>query len=122
MSESSIIRGCFDADMDLRLQEMDARLRKQNRVLVDLARRKSIHSGDLVLALREITEAAAATLEIDRVGVWFYTEDRTAIRCVDLYERSIDRHSEGLRVEADDFPAYFQALESERIISAPEAQ
>ncbi len=94
----------------------------QNRVLVDLARRKSIHAGDLPLALREITEAVASTLDIDRVGVWFYTDDRKAIVCADLYERSADRHSEGLREEAADFPTYFRALESERIISAPQAR
>ncbi len=122
MSESPTVRSRIDPGSDSLLQETDARLRTQNRVLVDLARRKSIHAGDLDLALREITEAAAETLEIDRVAVWFYTADRKAILCADLYERGADRHTAGLRVEAADFPAYFRALEAERIISVPEAR
>src|SRR6266550_8353210 len=61
-----------DARIEALLRETEARLRRQNQVLVDLARRASIHSGHLADALREITEAAAQTLEVERVSVWFF--------------------------------------------------
>jgi diguanylate cyclase (GGDEF)-like protein/PAS domain S-box-containing protein len=122
LSETPIAKPRLASPADSSIPTTEERLRNQNRVLVELARRKSIHSGDLALALREITEAAASTLDVDRVGIWFYTEDRKAIVCEDLYERTAHRHSSGLRLEASDYPVYFKALESERIISAGEAR
>jgi len=83
-----------------------------NHVLVDLARRPSIHSGNLAEALREITEAAASTLEVDRVSVWFFNEDHSALR---------DFHT-GEELQASKHPLYFRALESERTITAHDAQ
>ena len=47
-------------------------VRRQHDVLVDLARRPSLHAGRLSAALREITEAAAETLVVERVSVWFH--------------------------------------------------
>ncbi len=100
----------------------ESRLRRQNEVLVDLARSGSVHAGDLEAALRDITVAAAETLEVDRVSVWLFTPDRKAIRCEDLYERNAARHSSGLELAAHDYPAYFRALESERTITAHDAE
>jgi diguanylate cyclase (GGDEF)-like protein/PAS domain S-box-containing protein len=91
-------------------------------VLVDLAMRQSVSGGKLAEALRELTEAAATTLDVDRVGVWFYTPERKAIRCVDLFERSTRRHSTGVEIAASEHPAYFAALEQERTIAAHDAR
>ena len=74
-----------------------------------------------MVALREITEAAASTLDLERSSVWFYNEDRSAIKCHDLYERNLSRHSEGVELAATDYPAYFQALENTRAIAAHDA-
>jgi diguanylate cyclase (GGDEF)-like protein/PAS domain S-box-containing protein len=111
-----------DARIEALLRETEARLRRQNQVLVDLARRASIHSGDLDVALREITEAAAQTLEVDRVSVWFFTDDRSAIRCADVFERHSARHGGGEELHAAHHPLYFRALETERTITASDAQ
>ncbi|HEV7238905.1 MAG TPA: EAL domain-containing protein [Thermoanaerobaculia bacterium] len=96
--------------------------RRQHDVLVDLARRPSLHAGRLGAALREITEAAADTLAVERVGVWFFTPDRQAIRCSELYERTPALHSEGGELTAMRYPVYFKALESERTIAAVDAR
>jgi diguanylate cyclase (GGDEF)-like protein/PAS domain S-box-containing protein len=100
----------------------ESRLRRQNEVLVDLARRGSVHAGDLEVALRDIAVAAAETLEVERVSIWLFTPDHQAIRCADLYERAAGRHSSGMELAAFDFPAYFHALESERTIAAHDAE
>ena len=97
-------------------------MRRQQNVLVDLARRPSIHAGRLAAALREITSVAADTLTVERVGVWFFTPDRQSIHCVELYERTPDIHSEGGELTALRYPAYFKALESERTIAASDAR
>jgi diguanylate cyclase (GGDEF)-like protein/PAS domain S-box-containing protein len=122
VSDFNIAKDRFDPRIDALLRETENRLRRQNQVLVDLAKRPSIHAGVLNVALRDIAEAAAHTLDVDRVGIWFYAPDRQAIRCVDLYERSANRHTDGLELLAVDFPAYFRALESERTITAHDAQ
>ena len=97
-------------------------VRRQQNVLVELARRPSIHSGRLAAALREIAAVAADTLAVERVGVWFFTADRQTIECVELYERTPDLHSEGGALTALRYPAYFKALESERTIAASDAR
>jgi PAS domain S-box-containing protein len=106
---------------ETRLQESEGTLRRQNKVLVELAGRKALHSGDLQSALHETTQTDAETLEVERVCVWLYNESRSAIRCVDLYEKSKGLHSEGAELEAADYPAYFKALETERTIAADDA-
>jgi len=110
-------------------RQSEQRLRRQSAVLAELAKRKVLDHPDLRTSLREITEAAARTLEVERASVWLYNQDhnssgddpRTKIRCIDLYEQSIGRHSEGAELTEAGHPAYFQALEADRIIAAHDA-
>jgi len=104
------------------LREAERRLRKQNSVLVDLSRRPSLHAGDLPQALREIAEAASAMLDVERVGIWFFTPDRSAISCDELYERTAQVHSSGNQLTAIRYPVYFKALETARTITAHDAR
>jgi PAS domain S-box-containing protein len=90
-------------------------------VLVRLAKSEAAASGDLETALRELAEAAAETLQVERASVWLFDEARTRIDCVELYEKSPHRHSRGDILAAADFPAYFRGLEEERAIVAPDA-
>ncbi|HJT18308.1 MAG TPA: EAL domain-containing protein [Thermoanaerobaculia bacterium] len=99
------------------LRATEERLRRQNEVLVSLAKRHALHSGDLAQAIREINEETARTLQLDRVSVWLFTEDRESIRCADQYERAIDQHSNGEELPVANYPAYFRALESERTLA-----
>ncbi len=84
--------------------------------------RLHVSGGDAVkAALKAITETAAATLKVERVGIWLYVHGRKAIRCYDLFQSVPRAHSEGAILYAADFPEYFQALESQREIVAVEA-
>jgi diguanylate cyclase (GGDEF)-like protein/PAS domain S-box-containing protein len=107
--------------IDRLLKQTENRVRRQNNVLVDLARRPSIHSGELGPALRDLAEAAADTLDVERLGIWFYTPDRQSIRCAELYERTPRLHTSGGELTAANYPVYFKALESERTITADDA-
>ncbi|MFL6290565.1 MAG: ATP-binding protein, partial [Thermoanaerobaculia bacterium] len=78
-------------------------------------------AGDLDKALRELAEAAAETLQVERASVWLFDEARTRIDCVELYEMGPHRHSRGMALAAADFPAYFRGLEEERAIVAHDA-
>src|SRR4029079_5928814 len=58
-----------------------------------------------------------------RVSVWFFTEDRSALHCSDVYERSSARHIPNAeQLHAANHPIYFRALEPERTITASDAQ
>ena len=111
------------------LRESESLLRKQNRLLVELTRLKTLSSGNLRVSAREMTKIAAHTLEVERASVWLLSKDYnfcgdappTKLCCIDLYERSIDRHSEGIELVAENYPAYFRALEKQRVIAAPDA-
>jgi len=103
------------------LIESASRLRNQNIVLMELARNQVLNEGDLKAALKEITEATAHNIAIERVSVWLYDETGTKIQCLDLFERSLNQHGEGLELTAVDYPTYFQALSQEQLIAADDA-
>lgn len=102
------------------LRETGERLLKQESALLELIQGE-IFAPDLDVALRQITEAVARTLGVERVGIWRYTEDRSCIRCVDLYELSKRRHSAGTELREAAFPAYFHALATSKIIVTEDA-
>lgn len=87
--------------------------RKQSQSLVQLARSQTFQQGNFYAALREIIETAAQTLAVNRVGVWLYNENHTAIECVDLYDASKQEHTCGESLLKVNYPIYFQALAEE---------
>ncbi|MCT7955322.1 ATP-binding protein [Laspinema palackyanum] len=96
-------------------------LRRQSQILVELARSKTQNEGNKEAAIAEITEAAANTLAVERVGVWLYDNNQTEITCINLYERTERLHSSGSLLLTAPYPQYFQALETERAISVDHA-
>jgi signal transduction histidine kinase len=87
-----------------------------------LARLRVEGGATLRPVLQEATRLAATTLEVDRVSVWLFVEGRSAIRCYELYERAREDHSEGFLLYRLDYPAYFDALENQRVIAAEDAR
>jgi len=97
------------------------RLLEQQAALSDLTKGQVFQSEDLEQVFRLLTETAARSLGVERVSLWRYSEDRTAIRCVDLYQRGPDRHSAGAELQAVLYPAYFHALAQSEAIVADDA-
>lgn len=98
------------------------RLEKQNQILFDLAINPAVHNGDLTTAFSEITKIAAQSLNVERVSIWLYNDDKTRIQCADLYELSADRHSSAIDKEYANYPTYFDALSTGRAIAADDAK
>jgi signal transduction histidine kinase len=86
-----------------------------------LQRSTAVERGDLEEAIRQVTEAAAGALRVSRASVWQFGEDRSQIRCLDLFDRNSGAHSSGATLSASDTPRYFEALRSERTIAAHDA-
>ena len=115
---SDIAIGIHDIEMIGILREREQIVRKQNEMLMGLAKCKELYSGDLADSLRVITEATARAVEVERVSVWLYEDDCSTIRCIDLYELSAARHSEGMVLAAADYPSYFKALKEGAFVAA----
>ena len=90
--------------------------------LVRIARNEAFAGGDLDRALRAAVEEAARALDVERVGVWFFSPERDRIHCADLFVRSTGSHEHGAELLALDFPGYFTALEEDRAIAATDAR
>lgn len=103
------------------LRQNERFLTKQNSVLSRLARRQIPHDSDFEASVQELTEVASETLEVERVGVWLFDASRKGIQCVHLFRRTPKLHSRGGFIASSEFPSYFVALETERIIAADDA-
>lgn len=101
-----------------KLRDSGERLKRQQEMLVALAKSKNLVLSDLNVAIHEITEAAATTLDVTAVSVWFFNKDHTKLICSDHYDRKTDRHSEGMELKADQLEIYTKALAEHRVIAA----
>ncbi|MBD2449756.1 response regulator [Nostoc sp. FACHB-152] len=95
----------------------EQQLSQHSQALAELAKHRSISEGDLETAFHIITEKAAQALEVERVSIWLYSSDRSKLQCVDLYERSHNRHSAGQERSRAEYPMYFAAVASSRTIT-----
>jgi GAF domain-containing protein len=82
---------------------------------------RALFLGDVDKTVRRVDEAAASTLDIERVSVWSLDDKRSKITCLDLFERTRSKHSSGAELLRQDFEPYFAALESESTIAAHDA-
>lgn len=104
------------------LRESERQLRQQNTVLLDLAASRALNQGDFQTAIQEITEECARAIAVERVSIWLLDKNHSTLECVDLFEQTPNRHTQGLQLVAQDYPAYFQALQDEQSIAATDAQ
>ena len=93
----------------------------QHQALLELSRAQAAAEEDLRTALKVSTETVARTLGVARASVWHYREKHDAIECLDLYNSEKGEHESGIELSARDYPAYFRALEENRVIVARDA-
>lgn len=98
------------------------RLVEQQRALVTLAKSEPLHAGDAPAMVQQLTRTCARILGVERVSVWWYDASHAYIRCDELWEATGARRSSGTRLNAADYPAYFEALDDERAIAADDAR
>ena len=97
------------------------RLRRHIRSYLELMSQREVVLGQVEAAYQRVDEAAANTLDVARVSVWMLDDTASKITCVDLFERDTAQHSSGVELSRSDYPAYFEALKSERTIAAHDA-
>jgi GAF domain-containing protein len=83
---------------------------------------KKASKTDLNEFLQKILESAANTLEVERVSIWFYNQDRNAIYCDYIYQKNITANTPKSNLYIKDYPEYFKAIESQLYVAANDAQ
>jgi signal transduction histidine kinase len=71
-------------------------------------------------SIKRIIERAAEVLDVERVSVWEFTEDRKALICLDLFIRSTRAHERPRPVSS--CPRYLATLESSLTLAADDAR
>jgi diguanylate cyclase (GGDEF)-like protein/PAS domain S-box-containing protein len=79
--------------------------------LLALTQCPAIYNGDFDAAVMQITRTAGQILDIERFGIWLYSEHRTEFRQVDTYLLSQNCHSSGIKLLVTDYPDYFDQLD-----------
>jgi PAS domain S-box-containing protein len=103
------------------LRASEQRLVAQSNALTELTARSADPSLPFELRLRSILETCANTLQVERLGMWRFDSDAASIRCLGMFRRGATRIDCGAVLVREDAPAYFAALEQERVIAAHDA-
>lgn len=103
-------------------QQTEALLRRIKTGLSELAESPEIYNGNLEQAFQTITRVAAVFLCVERVSIWFFTENRSTIQCAKLYQFTTQEYSQGTVLAGTTYPRYFRELETEQSVVADDAQ
>lgn len=76
---------------------------------------------NLETTLRHLTETVSKTIKIDRVSLWFFNDDKSILKCSDLYKLDHNIHESGSSLDIRDYPCYIHALETSNNIKAQDA-
>ncbi len=120
MTDETVPRVLFEA-LERKMVEAERRFKMQNETILRLSKTALMADVEWGEALRQVTEAASEALDVERASVWLCDDDYVSIRSEDLYVRSSRSHERGSELRTTAFPAYFNALESERVIAADTA-
>jgi PAS domain S-box-containing protein len=104
------------------LEDSEQRLAKQSAALTSLTASQADSNDTFQHRLRVILEMAAATLVVERVSLWRFAPQLSSIVCVGLYRTGENQHESGAVLQRTAAPAYFEAIERERVIAAGDAR
>lgn len=103
------------------LLQAERRLQQQSASLASLAAMQLNKKTSPKVFLRQLVRQSAETLNVGRVSVWLYSEDKKALECDALYDLETQSYSHGQRLKAEDFPTYFSAITASRVVAVDDA-
>jgi PAS domain S-box-containing protein len=88
---------------------------------------RAMHNAALAAASPErvyriITECAARSLGVARVGVWLFDDGNQNLKCADLFVSNDNSHSSGVSIAVADYSRYFSAISGDQLVIASDAQ
>jgi len=103
------------------LKASERRLAAQSQALTNLTAQYANPTTRFDDRLRTILKTSARTLQVERLSMWRFDAERKTIWCVGLYRCSDDNYESGAILPRHLAPAYFDAIDRERVIAANDA-
>jgi PAS domain S-box-containing protein len=103
------------------LRRSERQLKERQALLLRLALSQQNPAVNFDEKLRTFTKEVANFLQVERTSIWYLDRDNTALRCLNLYVRSDDKHFTGDEMPTKKFPRYLKFLSQEGIIAADHA-
>lgn len=104
------------------LRQSEERARQQRAAITDMALEKPSNPIDVTRSFEKACKLLAETIDVARTSVWLLSDDGLALRCATLYEADKGAFSDGVILDAKDFPEYFEAIQAESRLSCEDAQ
>ncbi|NRD20379.1 sigma 54-interacting transcriptional regulator [Winogradskyella eckloniae] len=101
------------------LIEKEKKSTEKKHVILELTR---LVGKDLVTSFKKITSLASKTLNVERVSIWSFNEDRSAINCENLSVLNDASKNSSNCITYADNPSYFEALKTNQTILINDAQ
>ncbi|WP_430468393.1 sigma 54-interacting transcriptional regulator [Winogradskyella ouciana] len=101
------------------LESIAIRSNKKKEVILELA---NLVGEDYNISFNRITKLSAETLNVARVSIWCFNNDKTEIFCEKLYVLKNDTYESNYVITYDDNPNYFDELNKKHTIKIQDAQ
>lgn len=90
--------------------------------LLEFSKSKVVNFGTTEQAAQDITRLTAHTLQVSRVSIWTYKKQARLLESVVCYDLATQRFLEKATLDLSQYPQYERALNTTRIIDAPDAR
>lgn len=108
-------------DMDGGSEIPDSDMLRFNAELDRLMQARRDHALSLADFLETLTRSITRMIGVSRASVWWLEGQGQTLRCACLFESERDRFSSDSELKASDYPHYFEAFGSARVIAAHDA-
>ena len=99
----------------------ESQLRKHSQQLSDLLKADELGLADSAGMFKKLADASFEELDVHRFGIWLFNKDETLLECQFFDSRSSEDRDQGPTCQQVEMPAYFHALQENRVISAVDA-
>lgn len=96
--------------------------KKLNDVLISQSHNSLFYNGDIKNGAKILTKEVTETMSVNRCSIWLYNEDKTSIKCQQLYVKSEDAFYENIELHQKDYKPYFISLLTNPVIIANNAE
>ncbi|MFN8334242.1 MAG: GAF domain-containing protein [Cyclobacteriaceae bacterium] len=90
--------------------------------LLEFSKSKVVNFGTTEQAAKDIARLTAHTLKVSRVSIWTFNKQDRVLESVVCYDLETEQFLDKLTLDLSKYPHYEQALNTTRIIDAPDAR
>lgn len=94
----------------------------EQEAIIRLATSIALEEFTFEQAAKYVTKIVTQILDVERVSIWLYSTNKKSIECVCMYLRKDKKYQSNMVLNQSDFPNYFEALKSERVIEASDIE